>query len=45
VLRLEHAVTEAVSISVGGVVKFEGSLVAREKRMAVQITRTLRDEE
>ncbi|HWQ35098.1 MAG TPA: flagellar motor switch protein FliM [Blastocatellia bacterium] len=45
VLRLEHAVTEAVSISVGGVAKFEGSLVARGKRMAVQITRTLRGEE
>ncbi len=44
VLRLEHAVTQPVAISISGVAKFEGALVAREKRMAVQVTRTLRDE-
>jgi flagellar motor switch protein FliM len=44
VLRLEHSVSQPLSVSISGVTKFTGQLFAREKKMAVQITRTLREE-
>ena len=38
VLRLDHRVNQAVEVSVGGVVKFHGDLLAQERRTVVNIT-------
>lgn len=38
VLRLDHRVDQAVAVSVGGVIKFQGDLLARERRTVVNIT-------
>lgn len=38
VLRLDHRVDQAVEISVGGVTKFFGNLVAQERQTVVQVT-------
>ena len=38
VLRLDHPVSRPVEVSVGGMVKFFGSLTTQNRRTAVQIT-------
>jgi flagellar motor switch protein FliM len=37
VLRLEHRVDQPIEVSVGGIIKFRGELVAREGRTAVHL--------
>lgn len=38
VLRLDHRVDQAIAVSVGGVIKFQGDLLAQDRRTVVNIT-------
>lgn len=44
VLRLDHSTEQLVTISIGGIPKFAGSLIAKERRLAVQIVSEVKPE-